>query len=233
MSVTYLSERGIMSKAFTLSEILITLGIIGVISAITIPTLVNDIQDKHFKALWKKTYSDVSNAYELVNQDAPIYVKNQWGGVVGDLTLISKQAYYGIFSRLNTTSFCVKDYLDRPCTDDKNWNHHVACNSLIGDSDTCAWDKSGGYAFLTNGVRIYAHGYLWGYPMLLVDVNGDKKPNIVGRDMFVIYIRDKIIPAGAQGYEAKGCDKNIKSNSGFIDAVSKSGSGCGYKYLYE
>lgn len=186
-----------MKKAFTLSEVLITLGIIGVVSAVTIPSLVNNIQDKHFKALLKKTYSDISNAYELVNQEVPLYVTNQWGGVIGDRTAIAQQAYYGIFSRLNTTSFCVKDYLDRPCTNDENFHNHVTCNSLISDSDTCAWDAMGGYAFLPNGVKIYAHGYLWSYPILLVDVNGDKNPNIVGRDLFVLYIRNKIIPAGA------------------------------------
>ncbi len=43
---------------FTLSEILITLGIIGVIAAVTIPSLVQGIQDAQFKAAWKKPLAD-------------------------------------------------------------------------------------------------------------------------------------------------------------------------------
>lgn len=35
-----------MKKAFTLAEVLITLGIIGVVAALTIPTLVNNYRKK-------------------------------------------------------------------------------------------------------------------------------------------------------------------------------------------
>ncbi len=72
-----------------------------------------------------------------------------------------------------------------------------------------------------------------GYPNILVDVNGEAKPNVVGRDMFIILIRDgKVIPGGAPGYELKGCDKKIASRVNH-DAENLSGSGCGYKYLME
>lgn len=53
------------NKAFTLSEILITLGIIGVVSALTIPTLVNNYQKKLFVTKMKYTYSLLSNALAL------------------------------------------------------------------------------------------------------------------------------------------------------------------------
>ncbi len=39
---------------FTLSEILITLGIIGVIAAVTIPSLVQGVQDAQFKQHGKR-----------------------------------------------------------------------------------------------------------------------------------------------------------------------------------
>ena len=47
---------------FTLAEVLITLGIIGVVSALTMPSLINEIQDRQFIAKWKKAYSIISNA---------------------------------------------------------------------------------------------------------------------------------------------------------------------------
>ena len=40
-----------MSKAFTLAEVLITLGIIGVVAAMTMPTLMNSTQGAQYKEL--------------------------------------------------------------------------------------------------------------------------------------------------------------------------------------
>ena len=41
-------------KAFTLSEILITLLVIGVIAALTIPQLIQNVQEWSWKQAWKK-----------------------------------------------------------------------------------------------------------------------------------------------------------------------------------
>lgn len=43
-----------MKNAFTLAEVLITLGIIGVVAALTIPTLVNNYRKKQFETGLKK-----------------------------------------------------------------------------------------------------------------------------------------------------------------------------------
>lgn len=41
-------------NAFTLAEVLITLGIIGVVAAMTIPTLMNKTNDAELKSAYKK-----------------------------------------------------------------------------------------------------------------------------------------------------------------------------------
>ena len=56
-------------KAFTLAEVLITLTIIGVIAAITIPTLMKNYQNHANYAALKKTYSIIQNAYKLVENE--------------------------------------------------------------------------------------------------------------------------------------------------------------------
>ncbi|MBP7211391.1 type II secretion system protein, partial [bacterium] len=50
-------------KAFTLAEVLITLGIIGVVAALTIPTLMQRTQDREAISALKKFYSTLSSAY--------------------------------------------------------------------------------------------------------------------------------------------------------------------------
>lgn len=70
MSVTYLSEGGIMkkfyfNKAFTLSEVLITLGVIGVVAAITIPGLISAYNKHIVETRLKATYSTILQAFRM------------------------------------------------------------------------------------------------------------------------------------------------------------------------
>lgn len=51
---------------FTLAEVLITLGIIGIVAAMTIPTLMTNNQSKKLKSQFLKSYSTISQAYRLM-----------------------------------------------------------------------------------------------------------------------------------------------------------------------
>ncbi len=62
-----------MNKGFTLAEVLITLGIIGIVAAMTLPTLVQKNQEK-------VTVDKVKVAYSLINQ-AYMLAKNQNGDI--------------------------------------------------------------------------------------------------------------------------------------------------------
>ncbi|DAA83106.1 MAG TPA: hypothetical protein DCS44_06240 [Cyanobacteria bacterium UBA10660] len=46
------------NRTFTLAEVLITLGIIGVVAAITIPSLMENVRNRDLQAQLKKTYSE-------------------------------------------------------------------------------------------------------------------------------------------------------------------------------
>ena len=48
-----------MKKAFTLAEVLITLGIIGIVAAMTLPTLIGKYQKKQTVTQLKKAYRDI------------------------------------------------------------------------------------------------------------------------------------------------------------------------------
>ena len=49
-------------KGFTLAEVLITLGIIGVVAALTIPTLINNYQKQEYVVGLKKAYAEFNQA---------------------------------------------------------------------------------------------------------------------------------------------------------------------------
>lgn len=48
-----------MKKAFTLAEVLITLGIIGVVAAMTIPTLIANARSQQYRSKFKKNYFNI------------------------------------------------------------------------------------------------------------------------------------------------------------------------------
>ena len=66
-----------MKKGFTLAEVLITLGIIGVVAAMTLPTLVQKYQDKADHSHLQKVYSQLLQATLRVEEEyGPI---SEWG----------------------------------------------------------------------------------------------------------------------------------------------------------
>ena len=52
-------------SAFTLAEILITLGIIGVVAAMTIPTLIANTRCAQYRSQFKKTLSTLNQAVRM------------------------------------------------------------------------------------------------------------------------------------------------------------------------
>ena len=60
------SRLAAKKSAFTLAEVLITLGIIGVVAALTLPTIINKAQSMILKNQFRKAYSTLHNAINLV-----------------------------------------------------------------------------------------------------------------------------------------------------------------------
>ncbi len=54
---------------FTLAEVLITLGIIGVVAALTIPTLMTNYKAKKLRTQFLKSYSIIQQAVKLMQND--------------------------------------------------------------------------------------------------------------------------------------------------------------------
>ena len=57
--------RGAVRYGFTLAEVLITLGVIGIVAAMTIPTLIANNQSQKFRSQFKKTLSTLNQAVKM------------------------------------------------------------------------------------------------------------------------------------------------------------------------
>ena len=98
-----------MKKAFTLSEVLITLVVIGVVAAITLPTVFGDWQKERTLSALKKTYSVFSNAMQLaIMKEGPIdtwkiktYATGAW-----EFTEMYVLPYVSVAKNCNVETFC-------------------------------------------------------------------------------------------------------------------------------
>ena len=67
------------NNGFTLAEVLVTLGIIGVVSAMTVPTLMQNYQRQSYVTQLHKVYNEVSQAMVQYQNDRNALNLNEAG----------------------------------------------------------------------------------------------------------------------------------------------------------
>ena len=94
--------------AFTLAEVLITLGIIGVVAAMTIPNLMTAYQKQQTEARLKQAYSVLTNAVRLSeSENGNLDIPTDMGMSSHDLHLVFQESiapYLAGASRISNTS---------------------------------------------------------------------------------------------------------------------------------
>ena len=173
--------------AFTMAEVLITLGIIGIVAAMTLPTVINNAQDKQFRTMFKKQFSIISQAFQMVYMDDGEEIKfDEWRDMVFYVCKIGtklKAEYSGLkCDEITDNQF--ENHRDTRIKwhDDKKWYN----------AQKLPMQLNVGYRYMT----FYRPDGAWinfaCARYIFVDVNGAKKPNTVGRDIFYF-----LIPHGA------------------------------------
>ena len=171
--------KNIKKHGFTLAEVLITLAIIGVVAALTIPTIISNYNKKVTLTRLQKTYTVLKNAFELAKAEHGDYSTWSWNQIPE--TGSKRTEYFWetyIFPYLRVSKTCF------PKTDDcmAEIKHS---NSMKMDyiPNTGAFVLNDGTSVLTwaNSGTYYPH--VWAY----VDVNGNAEPNMVGKDVFAMY----------------------------------------------
>ena len=189
--------------AFTLAEVLITLGIIGVVAALTLPTLIQNHQKQVYVTQLKKAYSTLNNAINKMAADEGVV---DWAQ-----TQCGYQWYASTLGE--STEDNPTPYINPACTNNlaKQMNVlKVEAEHLAHCSEWC--DVSG--SFGSGPAIMTADGITYqfdctGFGYAYVDVNGTGKgPNKEGRDVFGFGIdatNNKIIPDGSNYDSWKNC----------------------------
>lgn len=180
-------------KAFTLAEVLITLGIIGVIAAMTIPTLIQNTQKEQYITSLKKAYAQLNQAMAQVINDY-----NCSGNIVctglGSSALATE-----LSQKFKTIKYCgtgLNECFSVGYVTDWSWYYD-------GSNKNTGSNLSGGYKFITTDGISYNINY-YGFcndnsalatgnmsqmcGWIAIDTNGLKGPNNFGRDLWEFWI---------------------------------------------
>ncbi len=170
--------------AFTLAEVLITLGIIGIVAAMTLPTVINNTQHKELETAFKKSYANLANAVNLVNADGvPVYVLNPTEDRPDgdpDANSAYAQAVYSKYKQLKKLSITQKREYNNAILNysRKRPGQIPACSQAIS-SENAFVAMDGSLLSITQNCSA-----LW----FTIDTNGLKKPNALGHDIFIFRI---------------------------------------------
>lgn len=208
-------------KAFTMAEVLITLGIIGVIAAMTLPALMNNHRNKALEAGFKRSYSLLSQALEMYQaQNGEPLIPEYFAIMANGKRLRDFMSeYFNVMydCGLSNVCFTSSDIY-------KTYNGKKAFDNFYFDDGQFILND-GSVLFFEQPVNQSSRMYL------SFDVNGYLKgPNRVGFDVFVFQIdsRGALLPMGAPGTDFYSETEEYCSPG---STQNKNGIGCAYKAL--
>ena len=183
-----------MRIGFTLAEVLITLGIIGVVAAMTIPTLFSNYKANKLRTQFLKTYSVVQQVFKQMEADdvstnPKDYVRGAADG---------KGEFYKTFKNYLTGATNCGDVLTKrignvPCVE-INYNKPVY-KTLDGSHNIDNHYFDDGQLVLPDGTLLLFEqsmgaNYIW----VFADINGvNNPPNRLGYDLFTFHFCDGVL----------------------------------------
>ncbi|MDE6137832.1 MAG: type II secretion system GspH family protein [Candidatus Gastranaerophilales bacterium] len=189
---TYVAMPPVFSKTgFTLAEVLITLGIIGVVAAITIPGLITTYKAHQLRAQFLKSYSVIQQVFKQMEaDDIAIDPSDYYDNTNG--------RFYKTFIKYLTNATNCGDLTNKTnnpvCYDYSQNSKDNPYKTLDGKTDIAPSFFDDGQILLSDGTLLLFENpsNAIGSPIFIsVDLNGYKKlPNRWGYDLFTFRFMD-------------------------------------------
>ena len=213
--------------AFTLAEVLITLGIIGVVASLTLPSVIHKYKTEVLKTQFKKSYSSLSQAVLLAREDIGVTNFKSYCVTYDDRNYVNRsECSQAILKQLKTTG--------NTCQYDRNKIY------TYSKTQQGAYVDVGGVAYPRHGLPdgtcadVMINARIIG---VSIDINGYKKgPNALGHDIFSFWVNDSgaLVPIKSTGYKNDDQIKELYEECGTDDyrhnscasGVSQAGRPC-------
>lgn len=206
--------------AFTLAEVLVTLGIIGVVAAMTMPTLIGNTKPKELEAQFKEAHSMLSQATVSVVEEKGIGLSKTFATHNGTNYANASEISDAFYSQMKVIGTCTYT--------DKVKNYNKSSDNPYVDMGTVRPSK-----LLANGMCMQVHVNA-SMINITIDINGSKKrPNALGQDIFFFNIdaNDTLQPKRmSKLYTDEEVEKLKESDaSGVENWSSQAGNPCSAK----
>ena len=170
----FTTHHSLRKTAFTLAEVLVTLGIIGIVSAMTVPTLMQNYQRQSYVTQLHKVYNELNQATLRYQTDRNALNLKEAG-------LTSQAAAENfIESNFKIVQKCGSNIT--PC--------FASSYKKIAGTSSIGWYTPRTNYIIASGTAIGVSYRPIGDVLLelYVDTNGAKGPNIAGRDIFAMFV---------------------------------------------
>ena len=218
--------------AFTLAEVLITLGIIGVVAVITLPAVINNSRNKQLEAGLKRAYSVTSQALDMYQAET---------GERYTLENAEKHTLKPILMKyLKTVEDCGfgANKVNESCIPntghsdyEPDTNKAKASYKTYNGKEVNINFFDDGQFVMNDGSLVLLENTIAARVFISIDVNGyNKNPNRLGHDLFMFQIDDKgkLLPMGASGTAYYSTIDDFCSPT---STDNMNGAGCTYKAL--
>lgn len=201
-------NKGI-KRAFTLAEVLLTLAIVGIVAAITIPTMVSNSQKKEIESGFFTSYKILNEATTALKAKHQVdNVKTVFGG--NHMKMMEEYC-----SVLNCVQTCIPGQSQGVC-------FPAIITKFSGDD----YSNLGNHytARLSNNVCLRFWTHTSTYADFFFDVNCFKGPNVIGVDIQQLGFDDNGVKFGGGDY-SDWCNKT--------STYTWTGQGCGKRIIEE
>ncbi|MCM1338199.1 MAG: prepilin-type N-terminal cleavage/methylation domain-containing protein [Muribaculaceae bacterium] len=210
-----------MRKGFTLSEVLITLGIIGIIAALIIPNLMTKIKNSRTEAILKEDFSILQQMMISANDNGAV---NAPAGT-NQMKIIKEWFSTYFLPYIKVAAVCydepgcwaigkVKTKNNVPYERSYNGCGQATISFILNNgSYVCMDDFDKTTLFNNYGIKTSAR-YTY---IFMIDTNGSKQPNIIGEDIFILGFKEETGNIVTAGYDRTidEVKENCKSGSGY------------------
>lgn len=213
---------------FTLAEVLITLGIIGVVAAMTIPNLIANYKAHRLSSQFLESYSIIQQVFKQMESDEVSLSPSDYG--VGQ--------YYKTFMKyLQAPTDCdlggsiglsAGNKKSKPCFNSNTGNTDVPYKTLDGKTNALSPLFDDGQIALQNGsLLLFENNIIEQRVYVSVDLNGyNNKPNRWGYDLFTFQLKDgELKTMGAKGTDYPDVDSYCNKS----DGNNRNGIACAQK----
>lgn len=183
-------------RAFTLTELLIALGIIGTIAALCIPSLMTTINNKSLAIQLQNNVAAVQQA--IANQKI---IKNTKD--MSETAFANETDFYALFQSskgetcsASSTTKCWGDSY-------RVIGGGAPSYELVPEGNAIRLKNGATIAYMTGNGDAYGNKQLC---EIFIDVNGADEPNIVGRDLFAFFISKNGTISGNRSVNSGTCD---------------------------